>query len=125
MAEHDGTGYPLTYCLLSTATSIEIGKRIKALKAWVSHLRDEYNIDPDFCHLDKDMGEIGMARGVKKKLSTTPYNGERAWEQFAFIDLHFRPPGMADVEEYEGGMHHLNTHPPHPSLARNPEALML
>jgi len=127
MAEHDGAGYPLAYCLLSTATSIEIGKRTKALNAWASCLRDKYGINPDFCHLDKDMGEIGMARGVwkmvklqlcwwhmrkalrerlaKRKLSTTPYNGERAREQFSFIDPHFRPAGKADPEEYEGGMH--------------------
>jgi hypothetical protein len=61
MAEHDGAGYPLTYCLLSTATSIEIRKHTKALNAWASHLHDEYNIDPDFCHLNKDMGGITMA----------------------------------------------------------------
>ena len=61
MAEHDGAGYPITYCLLSTATSIEIGKHTKALNKWASHLCDMYNINPDFCHLDKDMGEIGMA----------------------------------------------------------------
>jgi hypothetical protein len=125
MAEHDGAGYPIAYCLLSTATSIEIGKRTKALNAWASRLRDEYGIYPDFCHLDKDMGEIGMARGVwkaklqlcwwhmrkairerlaKNKLSTTPYHVARAQEQFAFIDPHFRPPGKADMKEYEGGL---------------------
>jgi hypothetical protein len=61
MAEHDSAGYPLTYCLLSTATSTEIGKCSKALNAWASQLCDDYNIDPNFCHLDKDVGEIGMA----------------------------------------------------------------
>ena len=98
MAEHDGAGYPITYCLLSTATSIEIRKRTKALNKWASRLCDMSNINPDFCHLDKVMGEIGMARGVwktvklqlcwwhmqkalrerlaKRKLLTTPYNGE-------------------------------------------------
>ena len=124
MADHDGTGYPIMYCLLSTTTSIEIGKCTKALNKWASRLRDMYNINPDFCHLDKDMGEIGMARGVwktvklqlcwwhmwkalrerlaKRKLLTTPYNGEQAQEQFGFIDLQFRPAGNADPEEYEG-----------------------
>ena len=61
MAEHDGSGYPLANCLLSTATSIEIGKHTKALKAWALCLHDKYNINPDFCHLDKDMGGIRMA----------------------------------------------------------------
>ena len=124
MAKHDGTGYPIMYCLLSTATSTEIRKCTKALNKWASRLRDMYNINPDFCHLDKDMGEIGMAQGVwkmvklqlcwwhmrkalrerlaKRKLSTTPYNGEWAQEQFGFIDLQFCPAGNADPEEYEG-----------------------
>jgi hypothetical protein len=64
IAEHDGAGYPIAYCLLSTATSIEMGKRTKALKAWATHLHDKYGIDPRFCHLDKDMAGIGMAREV-------------------------------------------------------------
>ena len=102
LAEH-----PLSYCPLSTATPIETRKRTKALIAWTSHLRDKYEINPDFCLRGKDMGEIGMAPGVwkmaklqlcwwhmrkalrerfaKRKLSTTPYNGERAHGQFGFI----------------------------------------
>jgi hypothetical protein len=106
MAEHDGTRYPLAYCLLSMASSIEIGKCTRALKSWVTCLHDDYNIDPDFCHLDKDMGEIRGVRGVwklklqlwwwhmqnavkkrlaKKKLATTPYNREWAQEQLIHI----------------------------------------
>jgi len=60
MAEYDGSGFPLSYCLLSTATSTEIGKRTKALSEWAQHLRDTYGVVPAFAHVDKDMVEIGM-----------------------------------------------------------------
>ena len=41
-------------------------------------------------------------RLAKRKLSTIPYNGEQAQEQFGFIDLQFHPAGNADPEEYKG-----------------------
>ena len=57
MGEHDNTGFPLTYCLLSTATAIDQGKHTKALSAWAKCLRDKYGIEPKFIHVDKDMAE--------------------------------------------------------------------
>src|SRR4051812_41798072 len=99
MGEHDNAGFPLSYCILSTATSLEIGKRKKALGRWVEAVRDTYQIRPRFAHTDKDMGEIGMLREVwdpkiqrcwwhlrkavqerlaKSKLSTTPYDAIKA-----------------------------------------------
>ncbi|THU79226.1 hypothetical protein K435DRAFT_884508 [Dendrothele bispora CBS 962.96] len=125
MAEHDNAGFPLSYCLLSTATSMEQRKRTKALCRWVRRLRDQWGINPDFVHIDKDMAEIGMVRKVwpqakiqlcwwhlrravrerlaKAKLSTTPYNPIRARLEFSFIDVDFRPAGASDTQEYEGG----------------------
>ena len=79
---------------------------------------------PVFAHVDKDMAEIGMLQQVwnpkiqlcwwhlrkatkerlaKNKLATTPYNVQRAHEEFAFINPKFIPPGSADPNEYEGG----------------------
>jgi hypothetical protein len=126
MAEHDGAGYPLSYCLLSTASSIEIGKRKKALEMWTTYLRDHYKIQPRFVHLDKDLAEIRQAQTVwpeakiqlckwhlrcavrerlsKLKLSTTPYNVEAAHRDFAFISLSFYPAGVGDTQEFEGGL---------------------
>jgi hypothetical protein len=124
MGEYDNAGFPLSYCLLSTATALPIGKRTRALKAWGKCLRDKYGIIPKFAHTDKDMAEIGMLREVwevklqlcwwhlreavkerlkKAKLSTTPYNVQRARSEFRFIDEDFVPPGRADPAEYEGG----------------------
>jgi hypothetical protein len=126
MGVHDGAGYPIAYCLLSTADSLEIGKRTKALTAWANHLRDVYGIDPDFSLVDKDMALIGMSRAVwfiikvalcywhnrkavgerlaKPKLSTSPYNSKRAHAEFNFINIDWRPPGRADKNEHEGGI---------------------
>ena len=126
MAKHDNTGFPLSYCLLSTADSIEIGKRSKALKAWASCLKEKYGIIPKIAHTDKDMAEIGMLRDVwdpkvqlcwwhlrkavrnrlaTNKLTTTPYNALRAKTEFPWIDIAFVPPGRSDPEEHEGGIH--------------------
>jgi len=126
MAEHDNAGFPLSYCLLSTATAIDLGKRMKALMAWTKCLKDKYGVNPKFVHVDKDMAEIGTARVVwnakislcwwhlrravrtrlaNRKLSTTPYNVARAQAEFPFIDLDFKPKGKADPKEFEGGAH--------------------
>ena len=124
MAEHDNAGFPLSYCLLSTATALHIHKRRNALNAWAKHLRETYDVTPKFAHTDKDMAEIGMIRDTwelklqlcwwhmkdaikkrlaKAKLSTSPYNAERAHGEFWFIDKFFQPPGNADPGEHEGG----------------------
>jgi hypothetical protein len=64
MGEYDNAGFPLSYCLLSTATAIEPGKRKKALIEWAKCMCDTYSIMPRFTHTDKDMAEIGMLREV-------------------------------------------------------------
>jgi len=124
MAEHDGSGFPLSYCLLSTASSVQIGKRTEALTAWATRLRDTYGVNPVFAHVDKDMAEIGMLQDVrrpkiqlcwwhtksavedhpaKSKLSTTPYNEQQAQSEFSFISASFVPSHKADPTEHEGG----------------------
>lgn len=77
-------------------------------------------------HVDKDMAEIGSCRNtwsqakiqlcwwhLRKavrtrlqlaKLSTTPYNIERARGEFRFISAGFQPSGKADAKECEGGV---------------------
>jgi len=64
MGEYDNVGFPLTYCLLSTATAIDAGKQKKAIAAWSRCLCDKYGVNPVFIHSDKDMGEIGAAQDV-------------------------------------------------------------
>ena len=114
MGEYDNAGFPLTYCLLSTATAIDQGKRMGALSAWACCLRDKYDINSIFVHTDKDMAKIGCVKAVwgakhnlcwwhlqravqtrlaKAKLSTTPYNIERARAEYTFISIDFLPPG--------------------------------
>ncbi|KAF8886850.1 hypothetical protein CPB85DRAFT_1232284 [Mucidula mucida] len=38
MGEYDNDGFPLAYCLLTTATAVEQGKRTSALEAWATIL---------------------------------------------------------------------------------------
>ncbi|KAJ6629647.1 hypothetical protein B0H10DRAFT_1764886, partial [Mycena sp. CBHHK59/15] len=111
MGEQDGAGFPLSYLLLSTASSIDQGKR--------------RGIIAKFTHVNKDMAEIGMLKDVwnakislcwwhlrravrtrlaSAKLSTTPYDPGRAHAEFSFINLAFVPQGQADGGEYEGGI---------------------
>ncbi|EEB88766.1 hypothetical protein MPER_13221 [Moniliophthora perniciosa FA553] len=110
----------------ATSTAISPQKRMNALKNWTTHLRDKYGIKPRFVHLDKDMAEIGMVRQVwpeakiqlcwwhlrravrerlgKSKLSTTPYQVQRAHQEFSFINPNFTPYCHGDRAEYEGGV---------------------
>jgi len=126
MAEHDNAGFPLSYCLLTTATAINPGRRKIALTAWVKCIRDKYEVKPVFTHVDKDMAEIGALKTIwnskislcwwhlrravrtrlgKTKLATTPYDAKRAHEEFDFIESDFIPPGTKiDLEDYEGGL---------------------
>ncbi|KAJ6543513.1 hypothetical protein B0H10DRAFT_1854054, partial [Mycena sp. CBHHK59/15] len=125
MGEQDGAGFPLSYLLLSTASSIDQGKRTQALTAWAKCVHDAYSIIAKFVHVDKDMAEIGMLKGVwsakislcwwhlcravrthlaNKKLSITPYDPDHAHADFSFIDIVFDPLGQADGGEYEGGV---------------------
>jgi hypothetical protein len=127
MGEFDNAGFPITYCLLSTANSIHIAKRASALSIWLREVRSRYQLENiKFVHCDKDMTEIKAVKEVFKgvkiqlcrwhmdralrqrlgqsKLETTPYRPLRAHQQFNFIDPKFAPPGAPDPEEYEGGM---------------------
>ncbi|KAF7354458.1 SWIM-type domain-containing protein [Mycena venus] len=125
MGEYDNAGFPLSYLLLSTASSIDQGKRRAALTAWAKCLRNAYGVTVRFTHVDKDMAEIGMLKDVwnakislcwwhlrravrtrlaSSKLATTPYDAARAKAEFAFIDVRFVPLGQADGAEYEGGV---------------------
>uniref|UniRef100_A0A0W0FE87 MULE transposase domain-containing protein n=1 Tax=Moniliophthora roreri TaxID=221103 RepID=A0A0W0FE87_MONRR len=61
MAKYDNAGFPLSYCLQSTTVSAEPKKKIDVLECWTVHLHDRYHVNPKFVHLDKDLGEIGMA----------------------------------------------------------------
>ena len=123
LREYDNSGFPLSYCLLSTASSIDERKRMRALGAWAVLLRDQYGVLPKFVHTDKDMAEIGMSRQVWKEskhqlcwwhqrealkrrfkgnLPTTPYNVKRARQEYRFIDATFKPYGRADPKDIEG-----------------------
>jgi len=126
MGEYDNAGFPSTYCLLSTATTIATGKKKKAIAAWSQCLHDKYGVNPVFIHSDKDMGEIGAAHNMweakinlcwwhlrhairtrlaKAKLATSPYNVNRAMAEFTFIKPNFIPPGTGvDIDDYEGGI---------------------
>lgn len=64
MGEYDNAGFPMTYCLLSMAAAIDLGKRKLAIAAWSQCLRDKYSVKPVFIHTDKDMGEIGASKDV-------------------------------------------------------------
>ncbi|KAL0563702.1 hypothetical protein V5O48_018363 [Marasmius crinis-equi] len=149
LGEYDGGGYPLAYCLLSTAQSTVIKKRILALEPFTVQLRDKYGIKPRHYHVDKDMAEIRVAQKVwpnanislcqwhfnraiedrlkKSKLSTTPYDPIRAHTEFTFIDIKFRPTGPADPNEFEGGNVHAESQPlsPPPPPTQNPNALLI
>lgn len=123
MAEYDGSGFLLSYCMLSTASSVAINKRTKALTVWAANLCDLYGVMPTFAHVDKDMAEIGMLQEVwkpkiqlcwwhtksavkdhmeKSKLSMTPYNVQHAHSEFPFISIKYVPLGKADPMEHEG-----------------------
>ena len=140
MGEYNNAGFPITYCLLSTAEALEIGKWKKALNAWASILCNKYSIITVFTPTDKDMAEISMLHNIwilvkvqlcwwhlwkamgdwlsKNKLSTTPYNAKCTWLESAFIDIMFVPLGCVDPHEYEGGMCNIitdiNEEPLHP-----------
>ena len=44
LGEYDNSSFPLSYCLLSTVSSIDEGKQMKALGAWVVLLHDQYGL---------------------------------------------------------------------------------
>jgi hypothetical protein len=123
LGEYDNTGFPLSYCLLTTASSVEEGKRLRALEAWAMILRDKYGVAPRFVHTDKDMAEIGasrrtwkeakhqlcwwhvreaLKRRLKGNLPTSVYHPLRAVHEYPFISPTFKPYGRADPDDTEG-----------------------
>ena len=141
MGEHDNAGFPLAYCLLSTASCLTAGKRKVSLTSFMKCVRDRYDVHPKFVHTDKDVAEIRAAQTVwpdskhqlcwwhlrkairarleKSKLSTTPYNPHIAHAEFNFINLGFVPLGKSDLKESED----LDLLASPPSLINNPNAL--
>lgn len=126
MAEHDNAGYPIAYCLLTTATAIADGKRKLALASFLEKIRDTYLVQPTFAHTDKDIAEIGafhivwskiklqmcewhIQKAVRERLgkpalATTAYDAHAARGIWSFIDLHFIPdtkPNPNDNEDRE------------------------
>lgn len=125
IGEYDNVGFPLSYCLLTTASSVDDGKRTRALEAWVTLLHSKHGVVPRFVHTDKDMAEIGASRRVwpeakhqlcwwhqrealrrrlKGSLPTTSYNVQRATGEYGFIDADFKPYGRVDLDDSEGGV---------------------
>ncbi|KAG7089710.1 hypothetical protein E1B28_011365 [Marasmius oreades] len=51
LGEYDGGGYPLAYCLLSTAQSTVVKKRIHALEHFALQLHDKYGVSIGAVHL--------------------------------------------------------------------------
>ena len=82
MAEYDNAGFPLTYCLLSTASAIEDQKRTKSLTAWALCVKEHYGIEATFVHVDKDMAEIAMAKKIWPNTKSC-YAGGTSEEPFA------------------------------------------
>lgn len=125
LGKYDNISFPLSYCLLTTASSVEVGKCTQALEAWATVLHDKYGINPRFVHTDKDMAEIGASRCVwpyakhqlcwwhqreavrrqlKGNLPTSIYNPWRAKQEYSFINLNFQPYGRADPNDIEGNI---------------------
>lgn len=96
MAEHDNTGIPVAYLLLSTATSIEQLKRKRAIASFLTVIRDKYNLKPRFVVTDKDLAEISAAREV------WPESKHVLCQWHTFIDPLFKPRVRADPRDNEG-----------------------
>jgi len=128
LGELDNAGFPLAYCLLSTATAISQCKRTATLISFLGKIRSTYHIFPSFTHVDKDFAEISALGAVwpsakpqicmwhlqraiserlaKPSLKTTSYNVAAARAEFGFIDSNFRvttKPDPLDNEEYGYG----------------------
>jgi hypothetical protein len=125
LGEYNNTGFPLSYCLLTTASSLEDRKCTQVLESWGTILCDTYGLVPRFVHTDKDMAEIGaswcvwpaakhqlcwwhqheaLRRRLKGNLPTSSYNAQWAQHKHPFISLTFVPHGCMDPNDCEGGM---------------------
>ncbi|KAF7297058.1 SWIM-type domain-containing protein [Mycena indigotica] len=110
MGELDNAGFPLAYCLMSTATSISQGKRKNTLAAFLSCVKAQYGIQPKFTHVDKDLGEIAALKLVWPQAKTSIcwwHVNDAVGKRIRMTKLattKYKPqPGKPDKEEYEGG----------------------
>ncbi|KIJ32252.1 hypothetical protein M422DRAFT_265902 [Sphaerobolus stellatus SS14] len=139
MGEYDNAGFPLAYCLLTTASSITPGKRKITLTSFLEALKNSYNVNPRFVHTDKDIAEIKSAKTVwmsfkhqlcwwhikkavtnrlkNSKRSTTPYDPLVPKMEFDFIDLSFVPNVRADPNDVEDSEDVLTSSNPPPPVA--------
>lgn len=104
---------------------VEEGKHTRALQAWATVIREEYNVTLRFVHTDKDMAEIGAShqdwptakhqlcwwhqheairRRLKGHLPTSAYNAQRANHKHPFIDIGFKLISHVDLNDTEGGV---------------------
>ncbi|KAH9038211.1 hypothetical protein EDB85DRAFT_2072802 [Lactarius pseudohatsudake] len=92
LGEYDNTGFPLSYCLLTTASSIEEGKHLKARRTWA-------DVKHQLCwwHLRE-----ATKRRLKGNLPTSIYHPQRAMREHPFIDPTFKPHGRVDLDDTEG-----------------------
>jgi hypothetical protein len=124
IGEVDNVGYPLAYCLLSTATAISLRKRTAALEAFLERVKITYDVKPSFTHVDKDFAEISalgtvwpdakvricwwhLRRAVQQRmakgaLKTSAYNAEAVRHEFPFTLITFAPTRPVDHHDDEG-----------------------
>jgi hypothetical protein len=117
IGEHNGSGYPLSYLMVTTTSKISPGAKKLVLRKWLAATRDMLGIQPLFVHTDKDIGEINAAREVwpesthrlcwwhaqkalkarlaKSDLGTNHYESQLANRYFPFIDPLFVSAGNA------------------------------
>ncbi|KAF9007237.1 hypothetical protein BDQ17DRAFT_1324455 [Cyathus striatus] len=81
----------------ATLSAISQGKRTKCLAAWAQCLKNTYDINPVFIHINKDMAEISAACSVwSTKISICWWHMQKALRE----QLKLRRP---DKNEHEGG----------------------
>lgn len=64
IGEVDNAGYPLAYCLLTSATAIVKKKRQSTLAGFLGRVKETYDLHPRFAQVDKDFAEIAALREV-------------------------------------------------------------
>ncbi|KAJ3751557.1 hypothetical protein DFH05DRAFT_1570663 [Lentinula detonsa] len=111
MFEYDNAGFPASYCLLTTATAVEPGKRTCALRLWMDAVKTKYNVHPRYVHLDKDMAEIGASKAVwEAKISLCWWHLRRAVRtRLSSAKLGTTPYDAQHQKDFEGGKPSLYT----------------
>ena len=144
IGEHDNAGYPIAYCLLTTAMAIADSKRKLALASFLKHVRNTYQVHPTFTHTDKDPAEIGACeiawpgrkhvicrwhwqkavheRLCKPALATTKYDATAAHLVYSFINTHFVPDMKPDPKDDEDQEYEPNARPVRTKMRKGPKA---